>query len=127
MPQNESNIELTAMLTTESIKEMALSFPEAIEQDHFGRPSFRVRKKIFATLWPMEKILVLKLNEIEQSVFSDIDRTAVYPVDGGWGKQGFTKFEYTRLNKSIIKDALTHSYCNVAPKPLSDKYLNPDI
>lgn len=114
------------MLTTELIKEMALSFPESIEQDHFGRPSFRVRKKIFATLWPVEMILVLKLNEIEQSVFSDIDRTAIYPVDGGWGKQGYTKFEYTKLNKSIIIDALTHSYCNVAPKPLSEKYLNPE-
>jgi hypothetical protein len=29
---------------------MALALPEAQEQDHFGRPSFRVRGKIFATL-----------------------------------------------------------------------------
>ena len=30
---------------------IALSMPGAVEQDHHGRPSFRVRGKIFATLW----------------------------------------------------------------------------
>jgi len=32
-------------------RRIALSFPEAVEQDHHGRPSFRVAGKIFATLW----------------------------------------------------------------------------
>ena len=32
------------------VREIALALPDAIEQDHHGRPSFRVRGKIFATL-----------------------------------------------------------------------------
>lgn len=30
---------------------MALDRPGTVEQDHHGRPSFRVSKRIFATLW----------------------------------------------------------------------------
>jgi len=35
----------------EEARALALSLPEAVEQDHHGRPSFRVDGKIFATLW----------------------------------------------------------------------------
>ena len=38
---------------------MALSLPEAVEQDHHGRPSFRVGGKIFATLWSAERMNVM--------------------------------------------------------------------
>jgi hypothetical protein len=38
------------MATMRSVRSMALSLPESIEQDHHGMPSFRVRGKIFATV-----------------------------------------------------------------------------
>ena len=37
-------------VSPEEARAIALSLPEAVEQDHHGRPSFRVRGKIFATL-----------------------------------------------------------------------------
>ena len=33
--------------------------PDAVEQDHHGRPSFRVNGKIFATLWDDEHMNVM--------------------------------------------------------------------
>jgi hypothetical protein len=39
------------MTTIEQARRMALALPEAVEQDHHGRPSFRVAERIFATLW----------------------------------------------------------------------------
>jgi hypothetical protein len=39
------------MVTADQARRIALALPDAIEQDHHGRPSFRVRGKIFATLW----------------------------------------------------------------------------
>ena len=39
------------MLTADDARRLALALPDAIEQDHHGRPSFRVSKRIFATLW----------------------------------------------------------------------------
>lgn len=38
------------MVTTERARAIALALPEAVEQDHHGIPSFRVRGRIFATL-----------------------------------------------------------------------------
>ncbi len=37
----------------------ALALPEAVEQDHHGRPSFRVRGRIFATMWSGEQMNVM--------------------------------------------------------------------
>jgi len=39
------------MVSPEQARQLALALAEAIEQDHHGRPSFRVGGKIFATLW----------------------------------------------------------------------------
>jgi hypothetical protein len=38
------------MVSPRQARELALGLPEAVEQDHHGRPSFRVANKIFATL-----------------------------------------------------------------------------
>jgi hypothetical protein len=47
------------MLTPEQARQLALALPEAVEQDHHGRPSFRVGGKIFATLWDEEHMNVM--------------------------------------------------------------------
>ena len=39
------------VVSTQQARSLALGLPETIEQDHHGRPSFRVAGKIFATLW----------------------------------------------------------------------------
>ena len=39
------------MITTEQARQLAVGLPDAVEQDHHGRPSFRVMKRIFAMLW----------------------------------------------------------------------------
>jgi hypothetical protein len=38
-------------VTANDARRLALSLREAVEQDHHGRPSFRVAGRIFATLW----------------------------------------------------------------------------
>jgi len=49
------------VIRPERARAIALAMPEADEQDHRGHPSFRVRGKIFGTLWPAEHRAVLKL------------------------------------------------------------------
>lgn len=109
------------MVSQNMARSLALSFPETYEEDHFGRPSFRVKKKIFTTIWPKEHIMMIRLSEIDQSVFCSIDPEIIYPVDGTWGKQGATKFELSLVNEEILLDALTKSYCMIAPKKLVDQ------
>jgi hypothetical protein len=46
-------------LTSEEACKLALALPDAREQDHHGRPSFRVNGKILATLWDREHMNVM--------------------------------------------------------------------
>jgi predicted DNA-binding protein (MmcQ/YjbR family) len=115
------------MIDIKTARQLALAFDETEEKPHFEKQAFRVRKKIFATLDAQTKTAVLKLSAVDQSVFSNYNRTAIYPVPGGWGKQGWTKVELKKVTKGLFKDALTTAYCTVAPKKLSEKYLPPAI
>ncbi len=110
------------MVSIENFKKLALSFDEAQELPHFEKTSFRINKKIFATLDIPKKRAVLKFTEIDQSVFGAFDKSVIYPVPGAWGKKGFTFIELQKVRTDMLKDALTVSYCNVAPKKMAEKY-----
>lgn len=110
------------MISVALVRKMALSFDEAMEQPHFEKTFFRVKKKIFATLDPKLLQVVLKFSEVDQSVFCEYDPTVIYPVPGGWGKKGWTLVELNKVPKKLFFDALTTSYCQVAPKKLAGKY-----
>jgi len=109
------------MVDIKTFRQLALSFPEATEEPHFDKTSFRIKKKIFATVSIPDNTAVLKLSLIDQSVFT-LNATAIYPVNGTWGKQGWTTIDLKKVRKDILKDALTTAYCNVAPKKLGDPF-----
>ncbi|MGN6341204.1 MAG: MmcQ/YjbR family DNA-binding protein [Ginsengibacter sp.] len=109
------------MVSIDTFRKLALSFPEAIEESHFEKTSFRVKKKIFATYDEVKNRACIKLSEIDQNVFSSVDDTIIYPVDNKWGKQGWTLIELKKVRKDLFADALTTAYCEVAPKRLVDQ------
>jgi hypothetical protein len=110
------------MMTVAAVRKLALSFEEAVELPHFDRTSFRVRKKIYATMLEKENIAVLMLSPEDQSVFCAYDPAAMYPVPNKWGKKGSTMVDLKKVRKDIFKDALRTAYCRVAPKGLAIKY-----
>lgn len=107
------------MITINAFRKIALSFPETSEQPHFEKTSFRVDKKIFATVDIKNNLACIKLSEIDQSVFSAFDKTIIFPVPNKWGKQGWTYIALGKIRKDILNDALKTAYCQVAPKKLS--------
>lgn len=109
------------MVAINTFRKLALSFPESIELPHFEKTSFRVKKKIFATLSENERAC-LKFSEIDQSAFCSFDKTIIYPVPNKWGKQGWTFIELRKVKRDMLIDALTTAYCEVAPKALSKKF-----
>ena len=108
------------MVSFETFRNLALSLPEVTEEPHFDKTSFRVKKKIFATCDKEKRLATLKLSEIDQNVFSSIDKTGIYPVPNKWGKQGWTVVELKTIKSDLFTDALTTAYCEVAPKKLSE-------
>lgn len=109
------------MVTIDTLRKTALSFPETTEEPHFEKISFRVRKKIFATYDDRKKQASIKLSEIDQDVFSRAGKMTIFPVDIKWGKQGWTIIEMKKVPKELFMDALLTAYCEVAPKKLADQ------
>lgn len=108
-------------MTSTQFQKLALSFPETSEEPHFEKISFRVNKKIFATLDVKGKLATIKLSEIDQDVFSKFDPSAVFPVPNKWGKQGWTHINLQKVNPALCADALAQAWTLIAPKKLHDK------
>ena len=64
--------------------QLALALPEAIEQDHHGRPSFRVGGKIFATLWDQEHMNVML---DEPGILTAVQKAPEVCAEVWWGKR----------------------------------------
>jgi predicted DNA-binding protein (MmcQ/YjbR family) len=113
------------MVSLDTVRKLALTFPEAVEQPHFEKASFRVKKKIFATLDAKNMRCVVKLSALDQSTFSSFDKTIIYPIKNAWGKQGWTIIELKKVPKKLIEDILITAYCEVASDKLA-KLLRPE-
>ena len=107
------------MVTFETFQQLALSFPEATEDPHFEKTSFRIKKKIFATYDGVNQRACIKLSEIDQHAFATADKTIIYPVANAWGKQGWTLIEMATVHVDLFVDALATAYCEVAPTKLA--------
>jgi hypothetical protein len=77
-------------VTVDDFHSLALSLPEASESAHMGHPDFRVRGKIFATIWTDEGWGMVKLTPDQQALFVQAEPVAFLPVKGGWGRKGAT-------------------------------------
>jgi predicted DNA-binding protein (MmcQ/YjbR family) len=104
------------MVTSTEVVKWAKELDDVVQQPHFEKASFRVRKKIFATLDIDKNLMVIKLNEVDQSVFSSHDPQVIYPVPNKWGKQGWTCVDLKKVKKSICRDALQTAYETVSKK-----------
>ena len=106
-------------MTTNDFRELALSFPEAVESAHMRHPDFRVGGRIFATLgYPDEDWAMVKLTREAQKEFTRRDPGVFKPVKGAWGRQGSTNIYLPAAKVGIVRKALTAAWHNTAPKRL---------
>lgn len=109
-------------MTPNEFRELALSFPEAIESAHMRHPDFRVGGRIFATLgYPDEGSAMVKLSPEEQKEFVRSRPGVFTTVKGAWGRQGATNINLPTATFKIVREALTVAWRNTAPKRLSKK------
>jgi len=102
------------------VKELALALPEAMEEPHHHRMSFRVRGKIFATAIPTEDFLNVMVGEPEREAVLDIYSNCVEPLY--WGK----KIMGVRVNllvatSDIVAELLKLAWSQKAPRALVSK------
>ncbi len=109
------------MVIPEHVRKLALSFDDTEELPHFDRTSFRVKKKIFATMSEKENLVCVMLSPIDQSAFTAYDKAVIYPVPNAWGKQGATYIDLGKVKKTMLKDAITTAYNHIIAKNVKKK------
>jgi hypothetical protein len=104
------------VLSTAEARELALSFPEAVEADHHGRPSFRVGGKIFATLWSEERMNVML---DEGGILTAVERAPDTCEQVWWGKRlAAVGVSLAAADRDRLSDLLADAWEQKAPKRL---------
>lgn len=116
------------MSTPADLRRIALSFPEAYEDLHRGRPAFRVDKRIFAMLGDTgntqlfeglgdAEMAVIKLDREDQlnmaAAIEGVQPTADY------GHHGWTYVRLAEVDEANLSMLLRLAWTHVAPKRLS--------
>ena len=103
------------MATPDDIRRLALARPEAVEAEHFGLPSFRVRGKIFSTLHLAQPRMMVKLDPEDQRNLAEAHPGVVEPVPGYWGRKGSTFVWYEKADVAMVAILLAMAHAGIAP------------
>ena len=109
------------MPTVDDFRRTALALPEAEEGAHMGHPDFRVRRKIFATLWPDDGVGVVKTTreEMEALAAASPDVFEARP----WGATSWLRIHLAAADAEEVADLVAEAWCSVAPKRLAAAYV----
>jgi hypothetical protein len=108
--------EASLMVTREPARELALGFREAVEQDHHGRPSFRVAGKIFATQWDAQHMNVML---DEGGVLTAVDDDPQTCAEVWWGTRlAAVRVALRRVSAEALASLLADAWEAKAPKRL---------
>lgn len=108
-------------MTSEDFRRLALGFPETVEGSHMDHPDFRVRGKIFATLFPYGPWGVVMLTPEQQKEFMRKAPEVFVPAKGAWGRRGCTQVLIKAVASSTLRKAITAAWHNKAPAALVDR------
>ena len=103
-------------VSREQARRLALAFPEAVEQDHHGRPSFRVAGRIFATLRDDDHLNVMLDEGGIRTATHSLPETceAVW-----WGRRlAAVQVNLRRVDEETLANLLADAWEGKAPKRL---------
>ncbi len=103
------------MVPVEQARRLALTL-ESVEQDHHGRPSFRVGGKIFATIWDLEHMnVMLDAAGIRTAVQARPDVCE----EVWWGKRlASVRVDLSRTDADLLAGLLADAWEGKAPRRL---------
>jgi len=101
----------------ESVRKIALRFPETVEQEHFGNPSFRVHARIFATVPDATHLNVM----IDPFDVDAVVRAAPEScAELRWGKEvRGVRVSLAKAAPAMVEELMRSAWKRKAPKRLS--------
>src|SRR5687767_639559 len=98
------------MVSTQKVREVALSLDGVVELPHFELISFRVKKKIFLTMDKSRKRVCFMFSLTDQDVFTKMDPVSFYAVPNKWGLKGATFCDLSKVKRITFQDAVNVVY-----------------
>jgi hypothetical protein len=110
------------MSSPADIRKIALALDGVSEIDHWGRPAFRTKKRIFAVIRPDGLYLHLP-DERKEFLFEADPKTFVKFM---WGKRANVIVQAERISRRELETLLreAHSCCSPSPKAAKRPKLN---
>jgi hypothetical protein len=113
LPARLGHILAIVPVTPEDARAVAVSMPEAVEQDHHGRPSFRVGGRIFATLWNEDRMNVML---DEGGILTAIESAPDCCEQVWWGKRlAAVGVTLSRVDPEFLRELLADAWEEKAP------------
>jgi hypothetical protein len=105
------------MTSPEQARRLALALPAVVEQDHHGRPSFRVAGKIFATLWDENHMNVML---DEAGILTAVQGTPALCTEVWWGKRlAAVRVQLDHIDAGKLGELLADAWEQKAPGRLT--------
>jgi hypothetical protein len=96
------------MVSQAQARGLALALDGAVEQDHHGKPSFRVEGKIFATLWDAEHMNVMLEPD---GILTVVQAHPEACAERWWGKRlAAVAVDLRRVDRALLGELLTDAW-----------------
>jgi hypothetical protein len=105
----------------DDFREFALSLPDAVEIETWGHPTFRVRKKIFATMANDGSSAGAKTTKLEQMALVSSE-PETFSLPAYVGRYGWVDIKLDRVDPDHVRELVEDAWRQTAPKRLVKAY-----
>jgi hypothetical protein len=112
---------MSAMMTWETVKEIATAFPGSEEGTSYGTPAFRVRKSLFVRLHDSGESLVIRIDPDERAMRMKVDPETYY-ITEHYRNYPYMLVRLATVSREDLFDLLEESWRRSAPKRLLTAY-----
>jgi hypothetical protein len=98
-----------------TVRRFAVDLPEAIEQETWGQPTFRVRRKIFVMFSDQEREAWVKSTHDEQRALVQMDPETFF-VPPYVGPSGWVGVRFRTVDRDEMRELVTEAWRLTAPK-----------
>ena len=102
------------MIARGTVRRLLLDLPEVVEQDHHGRPSFRVGGRIIATLWSPDELNVMAGEERIAAAVVTHPAACTQVLWGG--RVAAVRVVLAEADAELLEDLLDHAWRRAAPR-----------
>jgi len=105
----------------DTVRRMALALPDTVEQETWGTPTFRVRKKIFVMFSDEQREAWVKSTHDEQRALTQMDPETFF-VPPYVGPSGWIGVRFRSVDRDEMRELITEAWRMTAPKRLVSSY-----